>query len=85
MDEDFATELLKLIAGTLYFTASLQAAREMYGKSYFELGIGEKQAVDDAVLRSAFGNAQALTPEMIRAKGSQQPPGFDIPQRSPRT
>ena len=45
MAEDFTTNMMRMICGTLYFSASMQASREMYGRSYFSLGVGERAAV----------------------------------------
>ena len=55
MPEDFGENLLKMIAAELYFLLGMQASREMYGRSYFSLGAGEKQAVDQAVLGAVGG------------------------------
>ena len=45
MAEDFQLNVLKLISAEIYALLGLSAAREMYGKSYFSLGVGEKAAV----------------------------------------
>jgi hypothetical protein len=42
-DDKFEANLLKVIAAELYFSLGLQAAREMYGKSYFSLGPGGEE------------------------------------------
>jgi hypothetical protein len=48
-DKSFEQNLLRMIAGTLHTLTCITAAREMFGKSYFSLGIAEKVAVDNAV------------------------------------
>jgi hypothetical protein len=55
-EENFDTNLLRWISAELYFLLGMQAAREMFGKSYFSLGAGERIAVDNAVglTRPAF-------------------------------
>jgi len=55
-EEKFETNLLKLIAAQVYFLVGMFASREMYGKSYFSLGVGEKAALDQAVFAGVAGN-----------------------------
>jgi len=65
MAEDFQINLLKFISAELYFLAGLLASREMYGKSYYALGVGEKAAVDQAVNSQIFGNLATITPALF--------------------
>jgi hypothetical protein len=65
MAEDFQLNILKLICAELYFIASLNAAREMHGKSYFSLGVSEKQALDQLVNSQIFGNLGVITPALF--------------------
>jgi hypothetical protein len=65
-EEKFETNLLKLIASELYFLLDIQAAREMYGKSYFSLGLAEKAAVDQIVFQTVGAYYRDITPEMLR-------------------
>jgi hypothetical protein len=82
-DDKFDTNLLKVIAAELYFSLGLQAAREMYGKSYFSLGLGEKGCVDQAVLTAVSGNYNAITPDFL--KNQPTPPiGFQPPTEKPK-
>jgi len=69
-DDNFQTNLGRLIAAELYFLVAMTAAREMLGKSYFSLGAAEKIAVDQAVFGSVGGNYQTLTAEFLKG---QQP------------
>jgi hypothetical protein len=78
MADDFLTNVARMIAGTLLFSAGLQASREMYGKSYFSLGVGEKTAVDQAVFGMLAANYQAITPEYLQQQTGQQPVGFQV-------
>jgi hypothetical protein len=82
--EKFETNLLRFIAAELYFLAAMNASREMHGKSYFALGVGEKSAVDQVVLATVAGNYQAVTEELLA--GQSQPatvPGFQPPPSPP--
>jgi hypothetical protein len=83
MDE-FQANLLRFVAGGVYFSLGLQASREMFGKSYFSLGLSEKQAVDNAVLGAVQGNAQALTPEMLYQSVVVAQPAQNQPQQNPK-
>lgn len=83
-DDQFNQNLLRLICAENFFLASMHASREMYGKSYFSLGVAEKQTVDQMVLSSIAGNFQLLTPQWFGAP-TQGPTGFqppDNPQES---
>ncbi len=60
-EQSYETKLLRLVAAETFFLCSMTASREMYAKSYFSLGVAEKQAVDQAVLIQIGGNFQALT------------------------
>jgi hypothetical protein len=46
--ETFDTNLLKLIAAELYFLLGMQTARELFGKSYFALGVNDEILWKDA-------------------------------------
>jgi hypothetical protein len=75
-DESFETNLLRTIASSVYFLVSMNAAREMFGKSYFALGISEKAAVDQAAIAAVAANYQVLTPEFLKAQTTPQKVGF---------
>src|SRR5262245_13421030 len=72
----FSDNLLSMIAAELHFSNTLLAAREMYGRGYFSLGVGERQVIDQQVLQTIAANFQALTPDL--AQRAQQPVGFRI-------
>jgi hypothetical protein len=78
-DEIFSENLMRVIAAELHLLNGMTAAREMFGKSYFSLGIGEKAAVDQAVTGMIGGNYQGLTPEALVSQATQQPMGFRVP------
>jgi hypothetical protein len=77
-DEKFAVNLLRMIAAAGYFQTSLIAAREMFGKSYFSLGVAEKVAVDQALLANIGANYQQITPDLLEAQQARQQMGFPI-------
>jgi hypothetical protein len=82
-EENFNTNLMRMIAGQLHCLAGMTAAREMFGKSYFSLGIAEKIAVDNALNGIVAANFQAITPAFLAAQQAQQPVGFGIPAAAP--
>jgi hypothetical protein len=84
-EEKFSDNLLRAIAAELHFLNGMTAAREMFAKSYFSLGLSEKIAVDQAVLGMVAANYQILTAESLAAQQSQQPMGFRAPTASPKT
>jgi len=57
-----------MIAAEFYFSLGMQAAREMYGKSFFSLGAGEQTAVNQAVFAGVSGNYQTLTPDFLKGR-----------------
>jgi hypothetical protein len=76
-EEKFNENLMRAIAAELHFLVGMTAAREMYGKSYFSLGVGEKIAVDQAVTGMVAANYQGImTPEGLASQSTQQPVGF---------
>ena len=75
----FETNLMRVVVAELHFLAGINAAREMYGKSYFSLGVGEKTAVDQAVLGQIGANYQLLMPELLQSQAPPREAGFQIP------
>jgi hypothetical protein len=53
----------------------MQTAREMFGKSFFSLGVDEKIAVNNAVGGSVRGNFQAMTLDFLT--------GQEVPKNAP--
>jgi hypothetical protein len=80
---DFNENLSRLIAAQLYLLLGMTAAREMFGKSFFALGAGERAAVDQAVLAVVWANFQTITPELLEAPKPPQQAGFGIPASEP--
>ena len=76
MTDEFALNLLKVIAAEHFYLCGLQTAREMFGKSYFSLGVPEKAAVDQTVLALVGANFRDITPELLNAQKPQEPVGF---------
>ena len=82
-DEAFDTQLTRLIAAELYFLLGMNVARELYGKSYFALGVGEKQMLDQTVLAQVAGNFAAITPELLKGPRGPQAAGFQTHPAAP--
>jgi hypothetical protein len=78
-DDKLELNLLKMIASSIYFSVGMQAAREMYGKSYFSLGVAEKAALDQMVQQQVNGNFQVLNPDLPMFQTDQKPVGFQNP------
>lgn len=77
---NFNDDLGRLSAAIESAQLSLAVAREMFGKSYFSLGVGEKEAVDRWVFSTISGNYQAITPEFLASQKDEQPMGFVSPK-----
>jgi hypothetical protein len=84
MDE-FQTSLMRMIAAELRLLNGLTVAREMFGKSYFALGVGERLAVDQAVSGTLAAMYQGLTKDYFATPGSLERVGFGLqhPGQSP--
>ena len=79
IEENFSDNVLRVIAAELRVLSAMTAARDMFSKSYFSLGVGEKAAVDQALFGMISGNFQMITPEHLAAHKAQQPLGFQAP------
>jgi hypothetical protein len=79
MDERFATNLLRLLGAQLALQNAMSLAREMFGRAYFSLGVGERAVVDQAILDHLRGYYQAITPEFLEGQQTKQPIGFAPP------
>jgi hypothetical protein len=78
--QKFSENLMRAIVAELHVLNLQTAAREMFGRGYFSLGMGDKMAVDQVVLAAVGGNYAAVTPEWLAGpQPSQQPAGFGIP------
>jgi hypothetical protein len=82
-EEKFSDNLMRAIAAELHLLNGMTAAREMFGKSYFSLGLSEKIAVDQAVLAMVAANYQSLTAESLAAQKAQESMGFGVPTSPP--
>ena len=77
--EEFVTNIMRMMVAEAHFQSCLLAAREMFGRGYFSLGVAEKIAVDQAVIGFVGGNYQTLTPELLASQQAQEPVGFRAP------
>ena len=74
--ENFSDNLLRAVAAELHLLNRVTAAREMFSKSYFSLGVVEKATVDQTVMSMVAGIYQSFTPEALAARKAQEPIGF---------
>jgi hypothetical protein len=87
-EEKFETNLLRAISAEIFVLVGMEMAREMFGKSYFALGVGEKGIVDQQAFGMIGGNYNALTAEFLKTQGPKGTLGFQIPTpgvESPRS
>ena len=74
--ETFDQNLMRAIAAELHVLTGLIVAREMFGKSYFSLGVSEKATVDQTLLGMVANNYQSLTAEQLATREAPRAPGF---------
>jgi hypothetical protein len=68
-------DLMRLLIAEIWFGISMKAARELYGRSYFSLGMIEKSALDQTVASLVATHYCALTttlPQQPAASPSRQ-------------
>jgi hypothetical protein len=77
---EFETNLLKMIAAEMHFLVTMTAAREMYGKSYFALGVAEKGSLEQMAILTVGAMFQGITPEFLKGQTTQPVAGFQVPK-----
>ena len=85
INPEYASNLLRWNASVAYAHFGLSVAREMFGKSYFSLGIQEKAAVDNAAFGMVAGNYQYLTSQNLTTPAVPSPVGFQMSSPTPPT
>lgn len=60
--ESCEVDLMRLLVAEIWFGISMKAARELYGRSYFSLGVMEKFALDQTVASMVATNYWAISP-----------------------
>ena len=86
MDEEYTQNLLKFVASSQYCIMQFEASKALYQKSYYQLGVGEKIAVESLVNQHLGANYGALTAEVLNTMKSRKESkveGFQVPQPSP--
>jgi hypothetical protein len=83
--DEFTQNLLRATVAHLHLLNGMTAAREMFGKSYFSLGVVEKGTVDQTVFGMVAANYQSLTAESLVEQKTQQPMGFRVPTATTAT
>lgn len=75
--ENFSDNLLRLIAAQQAFSLGMQVARELFGRSYFQLGAAEKAIVDQTLLAHVGSNYTSITAPWLQSQqAAAQPVGF---------
>jgi hypothetical protein len=78
-EQTFSENLMRAVVAELHVLNLQTASREMFGRGYFSLGIGDKMAVEQVVLATVGGNYAAVTREWLSGpQPSPQPAGFGI-------
>ena len=64
--QNFEVDLLRLLVAEIWFAISMKAARELYGRSYFALGVGERVALDHVMAMMVGATYSDVTPTLFR-------------------
>jgi hypothetical protein len=78
MEDQFTQNLLRALLAHFMLANAMTAAREVFGKSYFSLGLPEKAAVDQMVRAFVGGDYHAITPGYLAEQQPHPPMGFGI-------
>jgi len=84
MSDTFDTNLFRLTAAAASTLVTLAVARELFGKSYFALGIAERAIVDRNAFEIVAAQYQSMTPERFGGTPSGTM-GFQPPPQIPPT
>jgi hypothetical protein len=84
-EDKFGEDLLRVVAAQLHFQCGLLTAREMFGKSYFSLGVAEKVAVDQVVQTHVSSHYLGITPKALGSKKVGEAIGFGVPSPSKKS
>lgn len=79
MSSDFDSNIGRFTSASAYSLVLLTVAREMFGKSYFALGVQERSIVDTNVFQMVSANYQAITPQSLASQPAPAPAGFQPP------
>jgi hypothetical protein len=60
-EENFSENLMRAVVAELRVLNLQTASREMFGRGYFSLGMGDKMAVDQVVEAAVGGYYSAMT------------------------
>jgi hypothetical protein len=83
------TNLLRILAGELWVSLQMSAARDLFGKSLFSLGVEEQTMVTQAVSTRIQAMSLMMTKENLEIflkplpQGQQTTPPLDPFQRKP--
>jgi len=83
-EQKFSDNLLRVIAAEMHVLNCSQAARDLFGKSYYSLGQTERSIVDKTILELIGGNFQTLTADYLATPKIQEPVGFRAPSEPPK-
>jgi hypothetical protein len=64
-EENFSENLMRAVVAELRVLNLQTASREMFGRGYFSLGMGDKMAVDQVVQAAVGRYYSAVTPELL--------------------
>jgi hypothetical protein len=79
-EEIFSENLMRMVAAELHLLNTMTVSREMYGRGYFSLGVGERAIVDQTAVNTIAAHYRDITPQFLAAQQVPQPMGFVTPK-----
>jgi len=64
--QNLEVDLLRLLVAEVWLAISMKASHELYGRSYFSLGVGERVALDHMLAAMVGATYSDITPALLR-------------------
>lgn len=81
--QQYNTNLLRFVSAELYALLSMNGARDLFARGYFQLSQPEKAAVDELVRAMVGDNYRALSQEYFESRPETRAGFQSQPQSSP--
>ena len=77
-EHSFEGDLLRLLVAEIWFAISMKAARELFGRSYFALGMGERLALEQVVAATVGAMYSEITPALLRPQTKRRVSSWEV-------
>ena len=79
-EEIFSENLMRMVAAELHLLNTMTVSREMYGRGYFSLGVGERASVDQTAVNTIAAPYRDITPPIPCCSANATTNGFCNPK-----